>query len=242
MAYVYRHIRLDKNEPFYIGIGSQDNYSRANTSQNRNKWWHHIVNISGYEVDIILDDVSWELAQQKEVEFIKLYGRKQNGGTLCNLTDGGGGSVGLVTSESAKQKQRIAKLGKPNFKLRGRKRPKHLVEALANKNRGRAAWNKGLPITAEWAANLKKSREGKYLTGENHPMFGTKMPDWLKKKLLDINKGKTPWNKGKGGYKGAPKIKQRKQVLQYDLNMVFIKEFDSALEAAKSVNTRISNN
>jgi hypothetical protein len=22
MAYVYRHIRLDKNEPFYIGIGS----------------------------------------------------------------------------------------------------------------------------------------------------------------------------------------------------------------------------
>jgi len=24
MAYVYRHIRLDKNEPFYIGIGSEE--------------------------------------------------------------------------------------------------------------------------------------------------------------------------------------------------------------------------
>ena len=23
MAYVYRHIRLDKNEPFYIGVGTK---------------------------------------------------------------------------------------------------------------------------------------------------------------------------------------------------------------------------
>ena len=30
MAYVYRHIRLDKNEPFYIGIGSDKTYKRAN--------------------------------------------------------------------------------------------------------------------------------------------------------------------------------------------------------------------
>lgn len=28
MAYLYRHIRLDKNEPFYIGIGSDSNYNR----------------------------------------------------------------------------------------------------------------------------------------------------------------------------------------------------------------------
>ena len=29
MAYIYRHIRLDKNEPFYIGIGSDKDYKRA---------------------------------------------------------------------------------------------------------------------------------------------------------------------------------------------------------------------
>jgi hypothetical protein len=28
-AYVYRHIRLDKNQPFYIGIGRTENYARA---------------------------------------------------------------------------------------------------------------------------------------------------------------------------------------------------------------------
>jgi hypothetical protein len=29
MAYLYRHIRHDKNEPFYIGIGSDNNYKRS---------------------------------------------------------------------------------------------------------------------------------------------------------------------------------------------------------------------
>lgn len=34
MAYVYRHIRLDKNQPFYIGIGSDTDgrYHRANSN------------------------------------------------------------------------------------------------------------------------------------------------------------------------------------------------------------------
>ena len=37
MAYVYRHIRLDKNEPFYIGI-SKDAY-RPFTKKGRNKYY-----------------------------------------------------------------------------------------------------------------------------------------------------------------------------------------------------------
>ena len=37
MAYVYMHIREDKNEPFYIGIGNDDNgYKRAYSKRNRN--------------------------------------------------------------------------------------------------------------------------------------------------------------------------------------------------------------
>lgn len=43
MAYVYRHIRLDKNEPFYIGIGSNETYKRANTIKDRNKIWYDIA-------------------------------------------------------------------------------------------------------------------------------------------------------------------------------------------------------
>ncbi len=29
MAYVYKHIRLDTNEIFYIGIGNNNDYGRA---------------------------------------------------------------------------------------------------------------------------------------------------------------------------------------------------------------------
>jgi hypothetical protein len=32
MAYLYTHIRLDTNEVFYVGIGSDKDYSRAYTT------------------------------------------------------------------------------------------------------------------------------------------------------------------------------------------------------------------
>ncbi len=80
MAYVYRHIRLDKNEPFYIGIGSCLN--RCYIKTRRNKHWHSITDKTDYRVDIIFDDLSLEDAKEKEKELIYLYGKKVNGGTF----------------------------------------------------------------------------------------------------------------------------------------------------------------
>lgn len=95
MAYVYRHIRLDKNEPFYIGIGS-GGYRRANSTKGRNNIWNGIVARTDYEVEIILDDLGWQEARIKEKEFISLYGRiDKNNGPLCNLTEGGDGTLGV---------------------------------------------------------------------------------------------------------------------------------------------------
>ena len=77
MAYVYRHIRLDKNEVFYIGIGSDDKgyYYRANSKNNksRNFHWSSIYNKTSILVEIMLDDLSWEEACDKEKEFIALF-------------------------------------------------------------------------------------------------------------------------------------------------------------------------
>jgi hypothetical protein len=113
MAYVYRHIRLDKNEPFYIGIGSDNTYQRANSNykKHRNKIWNDIANKSEYEVEIIVDDLTWEQACEKEKEFILLYGRKDlNTGTLCNLTNGGEGVLGNKLTQS--QKEHLSKIQK----------------------------------------------------------------------------------------------------------------------------------
>jgi hypothetical protein len=107
-CYVYRHIRLDKNEPFYIGIGTGRNYKRAKGrgSTQRSEFWNRVVNKTKYEVEILMDNLTWLEACDKEKEFIKLYGRINLGtGTLVNMTDGGDGRYGHIKSESSIRKQ-----------------------------------------------------------------------------------------------------------------------------------------
>jgi hypothetical protein len=103
MAYLYRHIRLDKNEPFYIGIGTSNEYKRAYNFHNRSNHWKNVTHKTQYEVEIVLDNLTWEEACIKEIEFIKLYGRKDlNMGSLVNLTDGGEGFLGYKHTQNAK--------------------------------------------------------------------------------------------------------------------------------------------
>jgi len=128
MAYVYRHIRLDKNEPFYIGIGSDSTYKRANNTRNRNIFWKRIVAKTEYEVEIMLDDLTWEEACNKEKEFISLYGRSDiKMGSLSNLTDGGEGQIGYRVSEERKKEisQRYLKENGPFY---GRKHKPETIE------------------------------------------------------------------------------------------------------------------
>jgi len=113
MAYIYRHIRLDKNEPFYIGVGSAKNHYRAYSKCNRNKHWNNIVKNTDYEVDILFDDLDNDTAVLKEIEFIKLYGRVDLGtGCLVNLTDGGDGCLSRKITEEVKKKISLSNTGK----------------------------------------------------------------------------------------------------------------------------------
>ena len=107
MAYVYRHIRFDKNEVFYIGISNinDDKYFRANSKRDRNSHWRNIIKKTDYKIDILFDNVSWDFAKEKEIELIQLYGKTLDGtGTLCNITSGGEGTLNLKWDESRRQK------------------------------------------------------------------------------------------------------------------------------------------
>lgn len=110
MACVYRHIRLDNNETFYIGIAVYN--KRPYDKSNRNKYWYNIVNKCDYEVDILTNDIDYEFAKELETTLIFWYGRKDLGkGTLVNMTDGGEGSKGVIPSNEKREKQRKRMLG-----------------------------------------------------------------------------------------------------------------------------------
>lgn len=115
--YVYRHIRLDKNVPFYIGIGNKKCFYRAFeiNDKKRNLIWNKIYKKTKIKIEILFENISKEDAFLKEKEFIKLYGRIDlNTGTLCNLTDGGDGIWNCKRSDETKLKLRMKKIGKLN--------------------------------------------------------------------------------------------------------------------------------
>lgn len=115
--YVYRHIRLDKNEPFYIGIGNKKNYARAYqvNAERRNDIWNKIYNKTKIEIEIVSDNLTKIQASEKEKEFINLYGRIDlKNGSLCNMTDGGDGIWNCIRSEETRQKLREQKIKEKN--------------------------------------------------------------------------------------------------------------------------------
>jgi hypothetical protein len=192
MAIVYRHIRLDKNEPFYIGIGKTDR--RAHRKDARNKYWNRIVSKTDYRVEILFDDLTWEEACEKEKEFIKLYGRKDLGlGSLVNMTDGGDGQLGLIHSEETKQKIGLYHIGnKWNLgRIANEKTKKKMsISHMGNKSNT----DRKLPI--EHRLNISEGLKGnknvlgnKFWVGRNHSEeTKEKMKlSWVKRKETFIN-------------------------------------------------------
>lgn len=108
-SYVYLHTRLDTNQVFYVGIGSSENYKRAFQKQKRSEYWGRIAKKYGFSVTIVLDELTWKEAGSWEKYLIDLYGRNQlNKGPLCNMTDGGDGTIGRIMSD--KERKRISVL------------------------------------------------------------------------------------------------------------------------------------
>ncbi|MEK6878328.1 MAG: NUMOD1 domain-containing DNA-binding protein [Nanoarchaeota archaeon] len=162
--YLYRHIRLDKNEPFYIGIGSKSNnynlycqeFMRAFNRSARNKIWKGIVSRTEYDVEIMLEFDNYEDAKKKEIEFIALYGKIKDGtGTLCNLTNGGEGVLGLSPANKGKkvsEKERLRLLSYSiNRKVSDKTRQLMSEKAKLGKN-----------VKTFYLASLEKSRKKVY--------------------------------------------------------------------------------
>jgi len=128
MHYLYRHIRLDSNEVFYIGIGTKPKsfksihieFSRAYSKNTRSDFWKNIILKTPYEVEILFESDNYDFIKEKEIEFISLYGRRNlKQGSLVNLTDGGDGNLNSIVSIETKNKLSIAR--KNSKCIRGKK-------------------------------------------------------------------------------------------------------------------------
>lgn len=169
--YLYRHVRSDKNEPFYIGIGTKrkdrpittelTEYHRAYEIRRRSEFWNKIVSKTEYEIEIMLESDDYNFIKQKEIEFIALYGRRDNGtGILVNLTDGGEGMVGNLKSEETRKKLSESQKGEKSLFW------------------GKPAWNRGKKMSQESIEKRLAATEGKW----KHS-----------KKVIDIKTGQI-WN------------------------------------------------
>lgn len=207
--YLYRHIRLDTNQPFYIGIGVKyldssriygfrTEYARAFAKEkSRNAHWKNIIKLNpNYKIEILFETSNIEEIIEKEKEFIKLYKD-----TLCNLTEGGLGIQSFNHTEESKKKigksskRRVRKKGyKLNLSEEGRK---SLSESSKNRK-----------ISIETRQKISKSKIG------NKNGLGHKISEEHKQKLILVSS---------------------KTVYQYDLQMNFIKEWKSSAFAGREL-------
>jgi len=100
MFYLYEHCRPDTGLVFYVGKGTRD---RLNTTRNRNRHWHNVVNkAGGFKSQKTFEHEDEELVLLAEVERIDQL--KRLGYKLSNITNGGEGTSGMVHTPESRAK------------------------------------------------------------------------------------------------------------------------------------------
>lgn len=197
--YVYKWIRLDKNEVFYIGKGKNNRYKDLRM---RNRYFLNIVHKIGLEnikIELIEENLDEQTAFEKEKYYIEYY--KKLGAKLTNMTSGGEGSsdwwnyltenekenhrevsksfLGRKHTEETKQKIRNSHLGKHFMSEDGKKR-------LSEYAKTRPVYFKGKHHTEETKRKLSEARKGKQLpTGKTVYVLN------MEYKIIDILRSRT---------------------------------------------------
>ena len=215
MAVVYQHIRKDTNEIFYIGIGNTK--KRAYYTSVRNKHWHNIVSKSSYDVDILIEEISIEIAKEYEQFLISFYGRcDKKLGPLVNMTDGG-------------------EYSNPNRGKKLGKRSKETIEKLKN------AWTE----ERKKLHSKKYSGKNSYWYGKNGsaaPMFGKKQSEKHREAIKKyMNSDRNPakhieirkkFSESKMGEKNP----RAKKIDQYTIEGHYVKTWNSIADAKRELN------
>ena len=141
--YVYRHLRDDSNEIFYVGKGMG---RRAFDKSHRSKFWKNIVAKHGVRVELVKEGITESESIQLEIQTIDEYRRA--GIKLINMTDGGDGTTGYSHTEEHRRKMSALQAGASNPRF------------------GKTGTRKGVKATEDQIERMRQSHLGKKLPEE----------------------------------------------------------------------------
>lgn len=157
--YVYEWIRLDTNEPFYVGKGHGDRWKTL--TRKKNNHFNNIVKSVPIAVNILHDNLDEQTAFDLEVWYIREY-RDIIGYDLCNINDGGEGNT---HSKETRKKLSEARKGKEpwNKGKKGKSPTEETRKKMSEANKGKPPWNKGKVdvFSEETRKKISESNKGR---------------------------------------------------------------------------------
>lgn len=203
--YVYQHRRKDDGRIFYVGKGK----GKRAYSLVRGLFWKRVVAKHGFIVEFLKTDLTEEDAFALEIETIRLY-RSQDI-ELINLTDGGEGTTGRVTSDESRVRYRESRLGNKNpmFHKTHSDEIKQRISQASKESHSKPGYTaslaqklKGIVRSDSTKEKIRKFRTGKHHSAETKQKLslskkgkpsgrkGAELSDSTKSLLRQINLGK----------------------------------------------------
>lgn len=186
--YSYRDFYFEF-EPIYIGKGKgkrpQKHYTLYKLINNR--FYSKIESIikSGMKPNfsILIDNLNELDALRLEIEYIKIIGRIENGGSLTNLTDGGKGNSGFHHSDITKKRMSEKRKGR---KIGPMSEEQKLYLSIIKTG---TRYPNHKPYTYTVESKNRMIEKGKLRIGDKNPMYKRKHKE-SSKELMGKNRNK----------------------------------------------------
>lgn len=252
------YVHTSPSNKAYIGITSKDIKERwglDGSHYKKNKHFWNAIQKYGWDNfkhEVLFENLTKEKACKIEILLIALF-NTQNPYFGYNISPGGElGFTGCHLSDETKQKISTANKGL----LIGEKNPMYGISPRERMDED--TYNSWLKQTnarvssEEFKEKMRKLNTGKKYSdetnakkgckGENHPMYGKHHTEETREKISRANTGKKYSDEinSKKGHKGASNP-SAKAVEQYSKDGVFIKRWDYAKLAAKTLSIDLSN-
>ena len=181
--YVYALIDPRTNTPFYVGKGKGRRYKShlTETGNGVNPLKQNIINkIRSLGMEVGVEFLQTNLSEDEafvwEISYIQHHGRRENGGILANMNDGGTGQTGHVPSAETRKKISKQMTGENNGFF-GKNHSDSAKTAIGEAQKGKtlsieqkdaiSKQFKGKPKSAEHRAKISAALKGKEKTAEH---------------------------------------------------------------------------